>query len=294
MTAIEREATTYLRRTRDPGASTGLLIALVVTALAVCGALAPAAVADRTFAPRFSTTERGQVVTAGNTVLTCPGTSTACQNAQNGTTAAADNNDFDMSYVDVDGESTTFNSSRATLALPAGSTVLFAGLYWAGDTSAGDDGQAAPAPGSRAFVSLRPPTATSYRQVTASALDTDSLSATRYQGFADVTSSVAAAGNGVYTVGNVQTGTGEGRYGGWGLVVVYRNPAESVRRLLVSTTACSRCSPACAPRPTSRSPGSSPRRPAPSSAASASSRGKATRASRATPRRSPAARSPTR
>ena len=69
--------------------------------------------------------------------------------------------------------------------------------------------------------------------MTASALDTDSLSATRYQGFADVTSSVAAAGNGVYTVGNVQTGTGEGRYGGWGLVVVYRNPAESVRRLLV-------------------------------------------------------------
>ncbi len=104
MTAIQREATTYTRRTRYPGATTGLLCALVVTALAVCGALAPAAVADRTFAPRFSTTERGQVVTAGNTVLTCPGTSTACQNAQNGTTAAADNNDFDMSYVDVDGD----------------------------------------------------------------------------------------------------------------------------------------------------------------------------------------------
>ena len=130
-------------------------------------------------------------------------------------------------------KSTTFNSSRATLALPAGSTVLFAGLYWAGDTSAGDDGQAAPAPGSRA--GRVPPDA-----------DGDQLPAGDRErprhglavgdalpGFADVTNSVAAAGNGVYTVGNVQTGTGEGRYGGWGLVVVYRNPAESVRRLLV-------------------------------------------------------------
>ena len=32
---------------------------------------------------------------------------------------------------------------------------------------------------------------------------------------------------------NIETGTGSDRYGGWGLVVVYRNPAESARRLLV-------------------------------------------------------------
>src|SRR4029079_10670848 len=145
---IQREATTYARRWWCPGDTTRLLCVLVVGALVVCGALAPTAFADRTFAPRFSTTDRGQVVTAGNTVLTCPGTGTACQNAQNGTTATADNNDFDMGYVDVDSDSTTFNSSRATVALPSGSTVLFAGLYWAGDTSAGDHGQAAPAPAS--------------------------------------------------------------------------------------------------------------------------------------------------
>ena len=66
-----------------------------------------------------------------------------------------------------------------------------------------------------------------------SALDTDATSITRYQGFADVTSSVASGGSGVYTVGNVATGTGENRFGGWGLVVVYRNSAEPTRRLLV-------------------------------------------------------------
>src|SRR4029078_1677633 len=72
-----------------------------------------------------------------------------------------------------------------------------------------------------------------YSTISASVLDTDATSSTRYQGFADVTSQVAAAGNGVYTVGNIETGTRTDRYGGWGLVVVYRNPAESVRRLLV-------------------------------------------------------------
>ncbi|WP_297858852.1 hypothetical protein [Meiothermus sp.] len=32
--------------------------------------------------------------------------------------------------MDTDGDSTTFNSSSASLNLPAGATVLWAGLYW--------------------------------------------------------------------------------------------------------------------------------------------------------------------
>ena len=46
-------------------------------------------------------------------------------------------------YVDVDADATTFDSSSATVALPAGSTVLWAGLYWAGDTTAGTGGEVA-------------------------------------------------------------------------------------------------------------------------------------------------------
>ena len=70
-----------------------------------------------------------------------------------------------MTYTDVDSDSTTFNSSRSTLALPSGSTVLFAGLYWGGDTSAGDNGAAAPVPAARAFVRFATPTA-AYRTIT--------------------------------------------------------------------------------------------------------------------------------
>ena len=128
-------------------------------------------------------------------------------------------------------------AARRSRCRPA-STVLFAGLYWAGDTSAGDDGSAAPLAAARSFVFLQSPTATRYSTISASVLDTDATSSTRYQGFADVTSQVAAAGNGVYTVGNVETGTGNDRYGGWGLVVVYRNAAEVRPASRSSTTGC--------------------------------------------------------
>src|SRR4051812_48424287 len=190
--------------------------ALGVPAILAALLLGPAsASADRSFAPRFTTTDRGQVVMAANTVVTCPTSASGCSAARAGT-SSDDNGDFAMAYTDVDSDSTTFNSSRSTLALPSGSTVLFAGLYWGGDTSAGDNGDDAPLPGARAFVRFTTPTATA-RTITASALDTDATSPTRYQAFADVTSLVQAAGKGAYTLGAVETRTrGEPHRGGGG------------------------------------------------------------------------------
>ena len=119
----------------------------------------------------------------------------------------------------------------------------------------------------------RPATGT----VTARVLDTDSLSATRYQGFADVTSSGRRGRQRrLHASGTSQTGTGEDRYGGWGLVVVYRDPAESVRRLLVYDGLLVAAVRVRTTRRRLAHRASSRPRPAPSSAASASSRGKAT------------------
>ncbi|MGO4778362.1 SDR family NAD(P)-dependent oxidoreductase, partial [Lysobacter sp. 2RAB21] len=58
-----------------------------------------------------------------------------------------------------------------------------------------------------------------------------------YQGFDDVTALVRAAGNGAYTVANVQTtpralGSGGSSWGGWALVVAYRDPAQTATRNL--------------------------------------------------------------
>ncbi len=200
-----------------------------VLALLAC---APLAHADRTFGPRFQTTERGDIVSVANTLLTCPAAAANCANVQSGANTTLGNNSFTMSNVDVDADATTFNSSRATLAMPAGSVVLWAGLYWGADTTAGTAGAAAPTPAANATVKFGVPPLGTYQSVTG-AVDTDSLRATRYQGYADVTAAVQAAGAGQYTVGNVQAGTGQDRYAGWALMVAYRDPAQvQVKRLI--------------------------------------------------------------
>ncbi|MEP6954872.1 MAG: hypothetical protein ABI950_12505 [Solirubrobacteraceae bacterium] len=113
----------------------------------------------------------------------------------------------------------TFDSSSATLTLPAGSSVLWAGLYWSGDTAAPGIGSAAPTPAANNTVQLKGPGAAAYTTLTAATLDTDALRTTRYQGFADVTSQVTAGGTGSYTVANVQAATGTKAYSGWALLV---------------------------------------------------------------------------
>ena len=113
--------------------------------------------------------------------------------------------------------------------------MLFAGLYWGADTSAGTGGSAAPTPAANNRVGLRAPGAAGYATVTASqAVDTSPAPAqTRYNGFADITALVQAAGAGTYSVANVQAGTGADRYAGWTLVVAYEDPTQPPRNLTV-------------------------------------------------------------
>jgi hypothetical protein len=63
----------------------------------------------------------GNVKVIGNTVLKSP-------NGDNGQT----NDEIDLQYVDVDDNPDTFNSSKARLDIPSGSTIIWAGLYTQG------------------------------------------------------------------------------------------------------------------------------------------------------------------
>jgi uncharacterized repeat protein (TIGR01451 family) len=194
---------------------------------------APVARADRPFAIRYTTNDLGSIAFAANTVMTCPDSAPTCANARLGLQGGTlgNNNGYAMTYVDVDGPgNSTFNSSTATLSLPPDAFVLFAGLYWAGDTSAGARGAAAPTPAARGTVLLRLPGATAYSTVSSSTLDTNG---TRFSGFADVTDTVREAGPGAYTVANLQSGKGEDRYGAWDLVVAYRDATQPARNLTV-------------------------------------------------------------
>ncbi|WP_205696953.1 DUF11 domain-containing protein [Conexibacter sp. SYSU D00693] len=201
-------------------------------ALALLGAAPTAASADRGFTPRFSANDTGDVTLASNALMTCPTSASGCSTVQQGTqNAVAQNNDWNMTYVDVDGDPTTFNSSRATLDLPAGATVLFAGLYYGGDWSTGT--AAAPNATARNKVKLRAPGDTVPRLLTASVVDDSTLNVGRYQGFVDVTDVVSARGEGQYTVADVQAGKGADHYAGWSLVVAYRDTTQPARNLTV-------------------------------------------------------------
>ena len=166
-------------------------IALGVVALLTL--LAEPAMAERPFAARFVTNVPGQIALAGNTLMTCPASDPVCATVQagGGTGAALSNNAYAMQRVDVDGVGSTFTSSTATLALPAGSTVLFAGLYYGGRVTAGTGGTAAPSStdAARATVLMRAPGAAGYSTLgpAGTVLDNSTVVAGAYAAFIDVT-----------------------------------------------------------------------------------------------------------
>ena len=205
---------------------------LLGATLALALMAAPAHAADTPFAPRFAQTARGDVTAVGNTVLTCPTATAGCTNAQGGIGATLNNNNWNMTPVNVAGG--TVNSSSATVTLPAGATVLWAGLYWGADTSAGTSGAVAPSAAAKGTVQLKVPGG-SYQSISAAAADvlTSSLQATRYRAFRDVTALVSAGGGGLYSVADIQAGTGQDRFAGWALMVAYRDDAQPIRRLNV-------------------------------------------------------------
>ena len=180
--------------------------------------------ADRAFSARYATNDNGAIAVAANTLMSCAASSN-CTTARNepltGTTW--DNQDFNMTYVDIDGDSSTSNSSSADLALPSGATVLHAGLYWSARSTAP----------SRNTIKFKAPGAGSYALVSASGLDLANLGGDFYQGIANVTARVQAAGAGTYTVAGISANVGTGSHAGWALVVAYRDPAQPLRNLTV-------------------------------------------------------------
>lgn len=208
-----------------------LRLPLLAAALGTLALAGSASAALTPFTARYTANTTGDVSIVGNTVLTCPPAAGGCAGALAG--GSSNNNDFTMTHVDIDGDGATFDSSSADLALPSGAQVLFAGLYWGGRSGAGSGGAAAPNVGARATVKLKAPGAGAYSPVTGAETGSGIDAANAYQAFADVTAQVTAAGSGTYTVADVQAATGGDAYGGWSLVVAYRDSAAPLRNLAV-------------------------------------------------------------
>ena len=177
-------------------------------------------------AASFARVMPGGVATIGNSVMSCVDTD-QCAEAQQGTATGFKNarHSHQMGFVDVDGDPDTFNSAAANLEIPDGATIEYALLTWSGDTSAGGGGVEAPDPAARDFVRFGTPVG--WIALTADRVRTPGGTSTAYYATADVTDVVTRGGR--FWVANVQSGTGQGigggrgRFGGWTLIVAFRD-----------------------------------------------------------------------
>ncbi|MEB8346266.1 T9SS type B sorting domain-containing protein [Flavobacteriaceae bacterium KMM 6898] len=161
----------------------------------------------------------------------------------NAETGGANNyNDYkNMQYIDVDGDTSTFSSSSATLNYPSPdcNQVRYAGLYWSATYPSAQGGQSIGTGRQSDFnkVKLKVPGG-AYEDITADEVLYDGFTSTDatmrtnspYACYADVTSILSALTNpqGTYTIANVRSIIGNGVSGGasagWTLVIAYENP----------------------------------------------------------------------
>lgn len=186
------------------------------------------------FSIRYQNTTNGNITLVGNTLM-CAVSMGTCNTTQMNNPNA--NNNQNMIFINADPANPTWPSGRggsssATLSLPTGAQVLWAGLYWGARVD--------PSTSGRNQISIKPPGASAYQSLTGTLLGTitnQGTDTTRpYTAFADVTSLVQTSGSGPYWVGGILAATGNdslGFYAGWSLVVVYRLSSEPLRNLTI-------------------------------------------------------------
>ncbi len=155
---------------------------------------------------------------------------------------AGNNNSFNMQYIDVDGDATTFSSSNADLTIPTATTecyrIAYAVLYWGGlyKQSNIDDNTVNRA--NFSTIKLKVPGSTTYQNLTGTLLHDSyptalSASSFGYVAYTDVTSILQGLSNanGTYTVADLIAGSGSNVSGGWSLFVVYEDPLATAKNI---------------------------------------------------------------
>ncbi|NEZ63970.1 DUF11 domain-containing protein [Leptolyngbyaceae cyanobacterium CCMR0082] len=189
------------------------------------------------FDQRYNTELSGNIEAIGNASVICDRNNASCADGLANGTRGNNNGGLAMQMLDIDSDGSTFNSSAAELNIPAGANVQFAALYWGGSL---EGFGTTPAPNLTGFnqVSLQIPGSGTYQTITADDQNdrTDFGSWHTYGAFADITTLVQGAGNGTYTVANVQSNTGAGftyPNAGWSIVVVYEDSTQPIRNISI-------------------------------------------------------------
>ncbi|WP_353119678.1 hypothetical protein [Myroides odoratus] len=160
-----------------------------------------------------------------------------------------DNSNNSMVYVNVDPSNGIVNSSSAELVLPGGecTEIVYAGLYWSGRAhNGGQSSDQFTVRKNRIDYTLHKRKvklkkgSNAYIDVEASVNDIyypSNTDGNMYSAYADITAYVRQNGAGNYTVANLAliegNGGGTGFYGGWGMVIIYKNASMKWRDVTV-------------------------------------------------------------
>jgi gliding motility-associated-like protein len=182
------------------------------------------------FTIRYQTTQKGGIRYISNTAVSCNGGG-GCNTAraENPPAGTGTDNGFTAAYVDIDGDASTFQSSSDSLDLASCSEILWAGLYWGAENQSGGSNYA-----NRNQCKIKVNSG-AYTNLTADAFQDNAIGFNTYHCFKDITALVQGAGiKSRFTVANVAARVGgTNRFGGWSIVVVYKNDLQPMRNLTV-------------------------------------------------------------
>lgn len=203
------------------------------------------------FKEQFKTNIKGDFMLVSNNIVNRSASFQNPNSPSNETGPSAQLNDeYEMKYIDIDNDSSTFSSSSAALTLPvSNSKIVYAALYWSATYNSDASTQKSVnkykitdenRSKSLNEIKFKTPSSTSYQTVSGKIIydgnkkDAPFFNSSPYAAFADVTAIVAAQNdpNGNYTVANIAAtqGTIEGGVAaGWTLFVVYENDALSAK-----------------------------------------------------------------
>ena len=224
---------------------------LILLWLCVVAAIPLYAQSTTEFKIRYETFIKGDIKVIGNNILNRKDKLASPNVPYNDRTQKAKLNDeFDMQYIDIDNDPTTFSSSSARFNYDGtGGKIAYAGLYWSatypyaagvlrGTKNIPTDKHKEDA----SMVKFKTPDTGEYVLVDGELIfdgsaDEPLKNSAPYVYYANVTNLLASATKvqGDYTVANVRAALGQvegGSAAGWALVLVYENPDSNVKKII--------------------------------------------------------------
>lgn len=190
----------------------------------------------RSFSSVFSTNKKGDIKIIGN--------SSSCKNSGGNCvepTTTEYNQAITTKFYKLSGDPATIvNSSSADLSLPAGRTILWAGLYWQGSYYNTNDIPSSTVVGAMKNVKIKAPGMNAYQTLSSqeNKFNWAHNNLFYYQGMKEITDIVKTYGDGAYAVADINATTGSavnpgGNIAAWSIVVVYGDESATLKNLTV-------------------------------------------------------------